>query len=158
MPTYGIVVEGNYDAAALPELIKKCLQDDVKIISRVCGDKNKLMNKFPSYLKSFCYEKGGSPIDKALVIRDADNKNPSKLLEEMKSKITGRKYSFEVKFIIIVQELETWLLADEGAISKVTQFRSGKTVAKVNENLESIIQPKEKLKELLSNAKTPYTP
>ena len=92
------------------------------------------------------------------MIRDADNKNPSKLLEEMKSKITGRKYSFEVKFIIIVQELETWLLADEGAISKVTQFRSGKTVAKVNENLESIIQPKEKLKELLSNAKTPYTP
>lgn len=153
MPTYGIVVEGNYDAAALPEIIKKCLQDDLEIISRVCGDKNKLMNKFPSYLEPFRYEKGGSPIDKALVICDADNKNPDELLEKMKSKIAGRDFPFELKFIIIVQELETWLLADEAAISKVTQ----RTVSRVNEDLESINHPKEKLFDILSEAGATYT-
>ncbi len=65
---------------------------------------------------------------------------------------------FEVKFIIVVQELETWLLADDKAISKVTQARSGRTVSRVNENLESIRQPKEKLQEILSKAGIYYTP
>lgn len=116
------------------------------------------MKSFPGFLESFRYAKQGSPVDKALVIRDADNKDPNELLEKMKSKNIDRIDLFEVKFIIIVQEIETWLLADEEAISRVTQARSGRTVTRVNENLESIIQPKERLKEMLSTAKVPYTP
>ena len=154
MPTYGIVVEGDYDSAALPEIIKKCLSSDIEIIARPCGDKSQLMKKFPGFLEAFRYAKGGAPVDKALVIRDADNKNPDELLKKMKSKIAGRNYlDFEVKFIIIVQELETWLLADENAISKV----SGKTVSRVNEDLESISHPKEKLWDILFVAGLPYT-
>ncbi len=157
MATYGIVVEGDYDVAALTEIIKKCLSNEIEVIQRRCGDKSQLMRKFPGYLESFRYEKQGSPVDKAFVIRDADNKETHTLLEEMKSKIAGRTYPFEIKFIIIVQELETWLLTDEEAISRVTQSRSGRTVSKVNEDLESIIQPKERLKKILSDAKVPYT-
>lgn len=158
MTTYGIVVEGTeYDKAALTELIKKCLQVEIEIIPRPCGSKSQLMKKFPGFLKEFQYVKQGAHVDKALVIRDADNKEPARLLEEMQSKISGRTYPFEIKLIIIVQELETWLLADEEAISRVTQACSGRTVSRINENLESIIHPKEKLKNLLSNAKVVYT-
>lgn len=74
-------------------------------------------------------------------------------MEEMQSKISGRTYPFEVKPIIIVQELETWLLADEEAISKVTRT----TVPRVKGNLECITNPKEKLKHILFNAKVLYT-
>jgi len=155
MAIYGIVVEGPYDEAALPEIIKKCLSSEIEIISRPCGGKDRLMKSFPGFLEEFRHAKQGSPVDKALVIRDGID--PDALLEKMRSKIAGQTYPFEVKVIIIVQELETWLLADEEAISKVTQARSGRTVARVSENLESIPQPKEKLKEILSGAKVPYT-
>lgn len=158
MTTYGIVVEGNYDKIALSEIIRKCISNDIEILAYTCASKGSLMSKFPGFLESFRYAKQGSNVDKVLVIRDADNKNPDELLERLRSKITNRNYPFEVKFIIIAQELETWFLADEEAISRVTQTRSGRTVARVNEDLESIIQPKERLKEILSEAKVYYTP
>lgn len=153
MTTYGIVVEGNYDAAALTEIIKKCLSSEIEIITRLCGGKDRLMKSFRGFLDSFQYENKGSPVDKALVIRDASGRDPNELLEKMRSRIAGRNYTFDVKFIIIVQELETWLLADEDAVSRVT----GKTISRVNEDLQSIIQPKEKLKKILSDGRVAYT-
>ena len=157
MPVYGIVIEGNYDEVALTELIKKCLSSDVEIIPRPCGGKDRLMNKFPGFLELFRYANQGGHVDKVLVIRDADNKNVAEILERMESKIGGRIYPFEVKFVIIVQALETWLLADEEAISRVTQSRSGRTVSGVNEDLESIVRPKDRLEQMLSEARVPYT-
>jgi hypothetical protein len=157
MITYGIVIEGSYDEAVLTELIKKCLPNEIEIIPRLCGGESLLMKRFPGFLKEFCYVKEGSHVDKAFVIRDADNKDPHELLEKLRNTIKDRSLTFEVKFVIIIQELEAWLLADEEAISRVTQSRSGRTVSKVKEDLESIAEPKEKLKEILSNAKVPYT-
>ena len=157
MAVYGIIVEGSYDEAALIELIKECISDDVQIIPRPCGGKDRLGKIFPSLLESFRYIKQGSSVDKAFIIRDADGKDPKAIEMNMKSKIAKQNYPFEVKFIIIVQKLETWLLADEKAISNVTQTRSGRTVSRVNENLESIVNPKEKLQDILSNAGVPYT-
>lgn len=158
MKTYGIIVEGDYDKDVLEELIKKCVSEKIEVIPRVSDGSSKLMKNFPSFLQSFCFGNEGKPVDKAIVIRDADNKDPEKLEEKMRSKIENRSYPFEVKFIIIVQELETWLLADEEAISKVTQSRSGKSVSRVKENLEEITQPKERLQKLLSGANVSYTP
>jgi hypothetical protein len=157
MATYGVVIEGEYDEAALAEIIKKCLSNKIEIILRRCGGKDRLMRMFPDLLDSFHHEKQGSHVDKAIVIRDAHGKNPEKLKETMRSKIMNLTYPFDVKFTIIVQELEAWLLADEIAMSKATQSRAGKTVARVNENLESISDPKEKLKEILSEVKVYYT-
>jgi hypothetical protein len=158
MAFYGIVVEGNYDKAALTEIIKKCLSSNIEIAPRLCGGKDRLMKHFLGFLESFRYEKQGLPVDKTLVIRDADDKDPDELSKKMESKIKDRNYPFTVKFIIITQELETLFLADEEAISRITQARSGKPVARVNENLESICQPKEKLQEILSKAGIYYTP
>ena len=153
MTTYGIVVEGLYDEAVLLEIIRKCLSNNIEIITRPCGGKDRLMKSFRGFLDSFQYENKGSPVDKALVIRDAGGKDHDELLEKMRSRIAGRNYTFDVKFIIIVQELETWLLTDEDAISRVT----GKTISRVNEDLQSIIQPKEKLKKILSDGGVAYT-
>lgn len=158
MTTYGVVIEGEYDEAALTEIIKKCLPGKIEIIPRKCGGKDKLMAKFPTYLESFRHEKQGFHVDKAIVIRDAHGKDSEELKERMESKIENRNYPFKVKFIIVVQELEAWLIADEIAMSKATQSRSGKTIAKVNENIESIIDPKQKLKEIFSEVKVYYTP
>jgi hypothetical protein len=158
MKTYGVVVEGEYDKEALVEIIRKCLPSEIEIIVRPCGGKDRLMNKFPGFLESFRYEKQGLPVDKALVIRDAHNKDPDELSKKMENKIKGRNYPFPVKFVIIVQELEAWLLADGNAISKITQSRSGRTVTRVDENLESINNPKQRLQKILSVAQVPYTP
>ncbi|MGB9629710.1 MAG: DUF4276 family protein [Thermodesulfobacteriota bacterium] len=104
--------------------------------------------------ESFRYEKGGSYVDKAIVICDAHGKDPEEIKNKMRGKISGRNYPFEVKFIVIVQELEAWMLADEEAISKITQ----KPIVRIKGDIESINDPKEKLKEILSQSKISYTP
>ncbi|MBI5968627.1 MAG: DUF4276 family protein [Deltaproteobacteria bacterium] len=157
MGTYGIVIEGQYDEVALTEIIKKCFSMEVEIIPRKCGGKDKLITRFPAYLESFRYEKKGSHVDKAIVIRDAHGEDPEKIKEIMRGKIEKRNYPFKVKFIIIAQELEAWLLADEEAISRVTVDRSGKPVPRVNESLESIPQPKQTLHKILGEARVAYT-
>lgn len=157
MSTYGVIVEGAYDEAVLTEMIKKFLPTDTRIVPRTCRGKDTLMKVFPSHLESFRYEKQGTHVDKAIVIRDAHGKDPEELKARMSYKIENRNYPFEVKFIIIVQELEAWLLADEAAISKVTQSRSGKSIVRVNELLESVDQPKELLYRILSEVGVYYT-
>jgi hypothetical protein len=158
MRVYGIVVEGEYDQAALTEIIKKCYADEIAVIPRRCGGKNQLMKRFPGLLKSFRYQMEGTHVDKSFVICDADGEDSGELIGRMRDKIANRNDLSEAKLIIIVQELEAWLLADEEGISRVTRSRSGKPVGRVNENLESITHPKEKLKEVLSEAKIYYTP
>jgi len=155
MPTLGLVVEGTYDGVVFRELIQKCLGGNIDVVIRLC--RTKVERKFPGFLEEFRYAKGETPVDKALVIRDADNRNPDELIEKMRGKIINRGYPFPVKFCIVVQELETWLLADEKAISKVTQEYSGKTVSRVSEPLEAIVDPKERLKQILSGARVDYT-
>jgi hypothetical protein len=147
MPTFGLVVEGEYDEAALTELIRKCSVGYTEIVARLCG--GSIMNKFPGLLEGFRYAKQGTHVDKALVIRDANGKDPNDLLLRMQGKISSRWYPFPVRCVVIVRELETWLLADDGAISHVTQEYAGRAVSLVNESLEDIHEPKERLKTLL---------
>ena len=74
-----------------------------------------LVKKFPGFLQEFRHAKDGAPVDKALVIRDADHKNPAELLAKMEARIVNRVYPFPRKLLIVVEELEAWLLADEEA-------------------------------------------
>lgn len=153
MPTFGVVVEGHYDREALTELICKIIGGQPDIQSRICGSRSSLMKQFPAFLEEFRYVRHGLGIDKAIIIRDADNKDPQALIQEMREKIRDRSYPFPVNFVIIVQELEAWLLADEIAISAVT----GKTVPRVNETLEDIYDPKSRLKQILIRCGVTYT-
>ena len=158
MLTFGLVVEGDYDEAVLSEFIRKCAGRDVEIVSRVCNPKGSLMKSFPGFLEEFRYVKQGTPVDRALVIRDADMREPQVLLREMESKIAHRTYEFfPVRFIVIVRELEAWLLADSEAIATVTRGYSGRVVPVVNEFIEDIADPKARLQRMLSDAKVAYT-
>ena len=153
MLTFGIIVEGVFDAAALPELIRKCCTDDIHIEARVCRSASQLMRSGLSFLEEFRYVVQGSSVDKALIIRDADSKDPTELVHRLNVTINTRSYPFPVRPVIIVQKLETWLLADSEALSQVT----GKIVPEITGTLEAIMEPKERLKNLLSNANRAYT-
>ena len=50
-----------------------------------------------------------------------------------------------------------WLLADVAAVSGVAEKRGGRAVAELQGTLEEIEYPKERLKQLLSEAKLEYT-
>lgn len=153
MPTFGVVVEGEYDEETLGELIGRIIETEVHIVARICGSKSSLMKKFPVFLEDFRWVRRGTSVDKAIVVRDADQKVPQQLYQTMQQKIQNRTYPFPVKFVIIVQELEAWLLADHDAISKVTE----KMVPRVNESLEDIDKPKVRLTEILTRVGVPYT-
>lgn len=94
MLTFGIVVEGDYDEVVLTEFIHKCAGHNAEVMARVCSPKGNLMKRFPGFLEEFRYVKQGMPVDKALVVRDADMREPQGLLREMESKIAHRTYEF----------------------------------------------------------------
>lgn len=157
MPTFGLVVEGTYDEAALTVLIRKCIEGDVDVVARPCGPSGALMNKLPGFLEEFRHVRQGTHVDKALVIRDSNDKDPDELMQRMQSNVADRSYPFPLRFVLIVRELETWLLADNAAISEVTQEYSGRIVSAINETLEEIRDPKARLQRILSDARVAYT-
>jgi len=152
MRKLGIVAEGlpNTDVIILSELIKKILSNDPELCLYPGRDKPNVIKKFCDWLED-CRKKN---VDKALIIVDQDMSCIKIIVEKMQKRIEGRKYRFPVKFHVIERELETWLLSDEKAISVVV----GKDVPQVAETLEDIMDPKKKLKKILSRAKATYTP
>ncbi len=162
MQTFGLIVEGDYDAAALQEFLRRCAGEDAAIVSRPCGSGGSLINRFRGFLEEFRYAKGGAPVDKAFIMRDADQKNPDELIKKMQSMIFNRTYPFPVKFVIIVRELETWLLADNEAIIRIVAEYSNRRASKIRiqeiiGTLEEIQDPKTRLQKILSDAKIAYT-
>ncbi len=152
MAAVGLVVEGPYDEAALSELVRKCTSSEVRVICRPCRSAFQLMKQFPGFLEDFRHVDQGFPVDKAIVIRDADRQNPDDLIAKMEARITGRIYPFPRKFLVIVQELEAWLLADEAALSALT----GKPQRRILDP-EALDDPKERLARILSRARLSYT-
>ena len=148
MLSVGLIVEGIYDEAALTEFVRKCLSPEVRVICRQCGGAPQLMRKFPGFLKEFEDVNAGVPVDKAIVVRDADHKIPEDLISRMQSKIGGRNYPFPKHLLVIVQALEAWLLADEIALSSVTNISQHRVPYP-----ERIFDPKAKLRSILSDAR-----
>lgn len=152
MRCVGLIVEGPYDGAVLTELIRKCLTSEVDVKCRPCGGTPQLMKQFPGYLEEFRYANVGQPVDRAIVVRDADGKKPTELIARMESKIKGRIYRFPRHLLVIVQKLEAWLLADEEALSTVTS-RIQHRIA----DPEKIHDPKVRLRKILSDDRIAYT-
>jgi hypothetical protein len=154
MLTFGLVVEGVYDVSALTEFIKKCVGDNTQVVPRPCGSKSTLMKHFPEFLEGFRHDNAGGPVDKALVIRDADNRNPTTLITTMRDRYRDRHYLFPVESLVIAQMLEAWLLADHNALSVVCN----QGVPAIQESIEDIFDPKTRLKQILSMYNVQYTP
>jgi hypothetical protein len=156
----GIIVEGDRDGAAYPELIRK-IRDDVEVVlAEPCGNDIKLMEKFVGWLKYFQWGAEHS-IDKALVIRDSDCSEPV-AWESRMSQILAQSHfvpDFPVHFYATKCEVETWLLADENAINQVARNRGKQgTVSTVTVQLESHRNAKELFQKVLSKVRLPVDP
>jgi len=140
------VVEGDYDMKAIPVLIKKC-RNQVKVVARQC--RGPVIGKFRGILDEFATR---ASVDKALIICDANGVDPTKLIAEMNKRLADRRpYEFPVKPLVIVEELEAWLLADELAIETVVGIKARFP------DPEKLADPKATLKSLLSRSGKPYT-
>ena len=154
MLTFGLIVEGMYDVEVLTTFIRKCAGANTQVVPRPCGSQSTLMKNFPKFLEGFRHDNAGGHVDKALVIRDADNKNPTTLITTMRERYRDRNYPFPVESLVIVQKLEAWLLADHNALSVVCS----QGVPEIQESIEDIFDPKTKLKQILSMYNVQYTP
>jgi len=160
MESYGVIVEGQFDVGVYEELIRKICPEAHDIKARDAGGRAQLMKKFPSLLRSLEHvTQQGGPVDKALVIRDADCKDAASIEIKMKESTSRRRFSFPggIGFHAVKQEMETWLLADPEAINRVATHRGGKAIPRIPDPLEDLRDPKEKLMTLLSRSGLNYT-
>jgi hypothetical protein len=159
-PTYGIIVEGPYDVPVYEELIPKISPAIGRIISRPAGGVTKLLRLLPSLLRDLEHVKRGEPVDKVLVIRDASGKSTPELDRQFSERIRTQAFSFPkgIKFHAVHRAVETWLLVDVSAINAVALARGGRPVSDITGDVETIEDPKGKLRNTLSCARLPYDP
>lgn len=160
--SYGIVVEGDYDIGILEELIWKICGRNVQVESRDTRGRVRYKNKkIVGYLRSFEHVSAtGGSVDKVLVVRDTNGKDPAVVEQEIWSRIGNRAPTFPrgVSAHAVRQEIETWLLADHNAINRVAQARNARDRAQsVVGSLEEMQNPKEKFLDVLSLAGLNYT-
>lgn len=159
--SYGIVVEGTYDVVVYEELVRKICAVDTEIIPRVAGGVSNLMKNFPALLRDLERIRQGRPVDKVLVIRDAGGRDPAAVEQQMAEKTRWQTFSFpgRVQHVAVRRTMETWLLADEEAVSSVALSKGGRRVARIQEALEDdIVDPKERFRRWLSEARLNYDP
>src|SRR5690348_5168150 len=119
---FGLVVEGTSDAAAYPELIR-LIRPDIEVQQiRPCFGKSRLKGSFNRFLREF-HKNPAWRIEAAFVIEDSDCQPSQKIENRLKvifqtSRLRPR---FPVKFFAPKCDLETWLVADENALSRVSQ-------------------------------------
>jgi hypothetical protein len=157
MMNIGIVVEGERDRAAYPELIQKIRNDVGKVLAEPCGNDIRLVEKFVGWLKHFQWH-AEITVNKALVISDSDCNDPV-AWESRMSQILSQSHfvpNFPVHFHATKCEIETWLLADENAINQVARNRGKQgSVSEVTIPLESYRNAKELLQRVLSKVRLP---
>src|SRR5262249_51951300 len=153
----GIVVEGDRDRAVYPELISKIRTDVQNIHPIVCGDIFKLKTRFVGFLKYFEWHSSFAA-DKVLVIVDSDCWDATRS-EALLTRIYEQSHfvpRFPVHFHSTKCEVETWLLADEGAINQISQQRGkSRRVPPSTIQFESYRNAKELFQKVLSQAALP---
>lgn len=158
--SYGIIVEGDYDSAVYDAIIRKLTSPEIHIKPIVCRGRTNLMKEFPALLRALEHEVEGNPVDMAIVIRDADGKDPDDIEAQMRAKILGRQYPFhlDVRFHAVRNAVDAWLLADANAINAASQRRRGKRVTRSLDSPEDLLTPKEGFRKLLTDHKVTCTP
>ncbi len=154
---FGIVVEGPADAAAYSTLIPRIRTAVESVLSRPCGGKSPLRQNFVGFLKEF----QSSAVGKAIVIRDSDCRDSRAVEEKLEQRLheSGFQPPFPVHFYAASCMVDTWLLADEGAVNQVARQR-GKTPSAqpVADPLEGKRNAKALLRRMLSQAQLPSDP
>jgi hypothetical protein len=159
--SYGIIVEGVFDHAVFRELICKIRGEILPVRPRVSGGVPNLKKNFPALLDDLEHAHNGNPVELVLVIRDSDGGDPQTLEGDLAGRIANREFAFRygVRFYSVVQEMETLLLADAGAINRVAEARNvlRQAVSRPAKDLESIPNPKDYLVDLLTLTGLQYT-
>jgi hypothetical protein len=158
----GVIVEGTYDVAVFARLIPRLvrLPQDRLVILHVLGVAN-LKREVPGQLRGLEHRLAGLPVEKAMVVRDTGLRRTEDVEESLTVLCAGREFRFprELQFCGVRQEIETWLLADESAITRVARARGvGRRPAPpTNGALEDIVDPKGRLQRVLSECGLGYT-
>ena len=158
---YGLIAEGDKDVAVYVELIHKICGSSTIIVAHAAGGREKMYQKLPGFLRNLQYaDPQGKAVEKVLVVCDADGKNPRMVEEKLQGRISNLEFRFAlgIGIHVVVQEMDTWLLADIDAINRVSTSRGGKSVQPVRDPLEQIQDSKATLQILLSEARLNYTP
>jgi hypothetical protein len=154
MSVFGIIVEGPRDAAVYPAIIQRIRPDVGPVIAWPCGGVPALLKNFVGMLRGLEYNR----IDKALIIRDSGGKDPKVAEAGLNERLhkSGFIPTFPVHVYATRSMVETWLLADEQAVSTVAQSRGRtRSVKPVGKPLEEIMDPKPLFLAMLSQAGLP---
>jgi len=121
----------------------------------------KLKKNFPALLRDLEHSHNGNPVDRVLVIRDADGGDPAILERDLANRIQGQEFAFRdgISFHAVNQKMDTLLLADPGAINRVAETRNvlRRRAVRPEGDLESIVNPKDYLVDLLTLAGLQHT-
>jgi hypothetical protein len=146
MPTFGLIVEGVDDEAVYQVLASRC-RPGVQLLIRKC--RGKVIGKFLGFLTEL--DRRPERIEKVFIMADSDGRDPASLLRAITGKYRPAKYRSDVKPLIVVRELEAWLIADPAALKDVIG------IEKRFRNPETIADPKAELRRLLTQ-RSAYTP
>lgn len=155
--SYGAIVEGEYDVGVFEVLIPKICPYPSEVWAQEARGRARLMSRFAQMLRMFEHRTASAgPVDRALVIRDSNGKNPALVENEMQLRIAHQGYAFPhgVQVHALQQETETWLLADAAAISRV----AGQPAHPPPGPLEQRHQAKEAFTDVLYEVGLQYTP
>lgn len=159
--SFGLIVEGIYDEAALPEYVRALEPATTFIKVFACGGSTRLIQKCPGYLDALQYQFQGGPVEKALVVVDSNGQNPVTLAAQIQSRIAGRRYIFPrgVEVCVAVKELEAWLLGDINAINTIpSSGGAGRTTLPLAQSPETLHDSKGELQRRLRSRGVSYTP
>jgi hypothetical protein len=116
-----------------------------------------LSKRFVGFLREFKYHTDHR-VSKALIIRDSGGKDPRDAEAALKERLdrSGFEPQFPVHFHATRCMIETWLLADEHAVSMVARARGRiRSIKAVKKPLEEIMDPKPLFLRMLSEADLP---
>jgi hypothetical protein len=148
----GLVVEGPTDEAAYPELIRKIRTDVETLQVRPCGGKSRLKGIFANFLGEF-HRNRAWQIETALVIQDSDCLPSQQVEDRLRLSFTASLFpALHVEFFAPKCDLETWLVADENAINRVSRERRKNTMVNAVEIQLEVSKAEELFSQQLSKA------
>ncbi len=158
MPLFALVGAGNYDVAVLETFLKRLRPDLERVLVRRCGNDYRVTTTLKARLQEFSRLRATGRLDKAIVVKDSHLASPERELKKFQDAMDPRDYPFPVEFAVAVRAIESWLLADHEALSKVAVERgTQRQYPPPDRSPEQFPNPKSRLSELLAEAQVPYT-
>jgi hypothetical protein len=148
-----LVSEGSSDENIIPHLRNLLVSCGAQEASGTAPDYGRLPTAVSRDIESkiraaLTLEKN---VDLLFIHRDADGPNSEPRREEISLGVSVANYNGKWIALVPVQELEAWLLLDEKAIRRAAGRPNGSASLNLPspENVESLSQPKEKLRDVI---------